>query len=139
MDWVIVAGGISGIVALLSVAFIIGRYAGRVDDLYQMKTAISGSIVKIDTLWKVYIEDNLMRHSNPGYVLLPDELKDDIRALLSSDSHLGQVTEPTLLVINHLGLDKFSRVARSNGLSLGQVLAEANSFVFECLEDKQGG
>lgn len=154
MDWVNAIGSISGIIALLALAFFAGRYinkiqslgktqdkcpiadvALKVDALWGMKDNLSAVMVKVDTLWKIYIEDSILRHSNPGEpVVLPVELKEEIKKLLDNDTYLSQVKEPTLLVVDRLGLRRFSAVAKENGTSLGQVLAEANSFVLDCLK-----
>ena len=151
MDWVSILGAVTGVLALSALAFTIGRYAGKVDDLCKMRDRISdtcvkaetlwgmkeefsATIVKVDMLWKIYIEDNLIRHSNPGgTAMLSDKLKAEIRALLDNDKSLSEVKEPTLLVINRIGLGKFSQLAQSNKSSLGQVLAQANDYIFECL------
>jgi len=137
--------------AILGVAYGIGRYAGKIDDLCRMqeklpdsllkvdtlwdlKDEISAAIIKIDTLWKIYIEDNLLRHSNPGdNIVIPDEIKDEIRTLLNNNDYFGKINEPTLLVIHSIGIEKFSVVARSNKADLGQVLAQVNEYVFACL------
>ncbi|GAH91826.1 unnamed protein product [marine sediment metagenome] len=151
MDWGIV-GTITGLLAILSVAYAIGRYSGKIDDLIQMKDEVSDSlvkvdtlwelkdgisaaIIKIDTLWRIYIEESLIRHSNPGgtSIMLPDELKNEIKTLLNNDSYIGKVNEPTLLVIDKVGIERFSAIARGNKAELGQVLAELNTYVFLCL------
>lgn len=135
IDWGI-AGAIIGMLALLSVVFAVGRYAGKFDTLWGMKDELSAAVIKVDTLWKIYIEDNLIRHSNPGSeIMLPDELKNEIKTLLNNNDYFGKVSEPTLLVINKLGIEKFSELARSNKAGLGQVLAEVNSYVFSCLRE----
>lgn len=152
MDWGII-GTIAGMLAILGVVYGIGRYAGKIDDLSRMKDRVSDSlvkvdtlwdlkdeisatIIKIDTLWKVYIEDNLLRHSNPGdNIVIPDEMKEEIRTLLNNDDYFGKVNEPTLLVIHSIGIEKFSALARSNKADLGQVLAQVNEYVFACLRD----
>lgn len=133
MDWGIV-GTIVGILALASVVYTLGRYAGRFDTLWSMRNEISGAIIKIDTLWKIYIEETIIRHSNPGNsIMLPDELKDEIKNLLNNNEYFGKVKEPTLLIIHSVGIEKFTQIARSNKADLGQVLAEVNSYVFEYL------
>lgn len=154
MDWVNAIGSISGIIALLALAFFAGKYinkiqnlgktqdkcpiadvALKVDALWGMKDNLSAVMVKVDTLWKIYIEDSILRHSNPEEpVVLPVELKEEIKKLLDNDNYLSEMKEPTLLVIDRLGLQRFSAVAKENATSLGQVLAEANSFVFSCLQ-----
>jgi len=154
MDWVNAIGSISGIIALLALAFFAGRYinkienlgktqskcpivdvALKVDALWGMKDNLSAVMVKVDTLWKIFIEDSMLRHSNPGEpVVLPVELKEEIKKLLDNDNYLSQVKEPTLLVIDRLGVQRFSAVAKENGASLGQVLAEANAYIFDCLK-----
>lgn len=156
MDWVNAIGSISGIIALLALAFFAGRYinkienlgktqskcpivdvALKVDALWGMKDNLSAVMVKVDTLWKIFIEDSMLRHSNPGEpVVLPVELKEEIKKLLDNDTYLSQVKEPTLLVIDRLGVRRFSAVAKENGASLGQVLAETNSYIFSCLQGK---
>ena len=153
MDWFALIGGISGIIALLGLAFGFGRYATKIDDIHRMKDRLldtcirtdslwgmkddlSAVVVKVDTMWKVYIEDTLVRHSNPGgHITLPEELKADIKDMLNNDKYLQQVSEPTLLVIHKIGLERFSEVAKGNQASLGEVLAEANTFVFTCLSE----
>lgn len=133
MDWGIV-GTIIGIVALLSVVFAIGKYAGRFDTLWGMRDEISAVIIKVDTLWKIYIEEAIIRHSNPGNeIMLPDEIKDEIKTLLNNNEYFGKVKEPTLLIINSVGIVKFTQIARNNKIDLGQVLAEVNAYVLECL------
>jgi len=150
VDWGII-GTITGILAILGVVYAIGRYAGKIDDLCRMKDRlsdnlikvdalwdlkdeISAAIIKIDTLWKVYIEDNLIRHSNPGgTIVLPDEIKVEIKTLLNNDDYFGKVKEPTLLIIHEVGIEKLSELARNNKADLGQVLAEVNTYVFACL------
>jgi len=153
MDWVNAIGSISGIIALLTLAFFAGRYINKIENLckvqsscqitnvaiktealWGMKDDLHATIVKVDTLWKIYIEDSI-GHSNPGEpVVLPVELKEDIKKLLNNDNYLSQVREPTLLVVDRLGVQRFSAVAKENGTSLGRVLAETNSFVFSCLQ-----
>ena len=153
-EWLSIFGGISGIIALLGLAFFAGKYinkiqnlgktqdkcpiadvALKIDALWGMKDELTATIVKVDMLWKIYVEDSILRHSNPGEaIVLPEELENDIRTLLDNDNYLSQVTEPTLLVVDRLGLQRFSAVAKENGTSLRQVLALANSFVFECLQ-----
>ncbi|GAI42296.1 unnamed protein product [marine sediment metagenome] len=150
MDWGII-GTIAGIIAILGVAYAIGKYSGKIDDLIQMKGGVSDSlvkvdtlwdlkdeisaaIIKIDTLWKIYIEDNILRHSNPGDdIVLPDEIKDEIKTLLNNNDYFGKVNEPTLLIIHSIGIEKFTELARSNKADLGQVLASVNTYVFGCL------
>ncbi|MBA7708222.1 hypothetical protein ES703_117114 [subsurface metagenome] len=133
MDWGII-GTIAGLLAILGVAYALGKYAGKIDDLCRKKDEINAAIIKIDTLWRIYVEDNLIRHSNPGGpIVLPDELKTEIKTLLNNNDYLGKVKEPTLLVIAEVGIRKFSEIARSNNADLGQVLAEVNTWVFECL------
>ncbi|GAI85285.1 unnamed protein product, partial [marine sediment metagenome] len=106
----------------------------KVDALWELKDEISAAIIKIDTLWRIYIEENLIRHSNPGgSSMLPDELKNEIKTLLNNDDYLGKVNEPTLLVIDKVGIERFSAIARGNKAELGQVLAELNIYVFLCL------
>ncbi len=151
IDWGII-GTIAGMLAILAVVYGIGRYAGKIDDLIQMKDGVSDSlvkvdalwqmkddmsaaIIKIDTMWRIYVEDSLIRHSNPGSnIVLPDELKNEIKTLLNNDDSLWKVKEPTLLIIAELGIEKFSEIARSNKADLGQVLAEVNSYIFACLK-----
>lgn len=149
MDWGIV-GTITGLLALCSVIFALGRYAGKIDDLCRMKSSlpdamvkvdtlwglkddISTAIIKIDTIWRIYIEDNLIRHSNPGNPALPDELKNEITTILNNNNYLWKVKEPTLLVIDRLTIPKLSAIAKENKVSLGEVLVEVNNFVFSCL------
>lgn len=151
MDWGII-GLIAGLLAILGVVYAIGKYSGQIDDLIQMKDKVSDSlvkvdalwelkdgistaIIKIDTLWRIYIEENLIRHSNPGGPgMLPDELKNEIQTLLNdNDDYFGKVNEPTLLIIDRIGIEKFSAIARGNKAELGQVLAELNTYVFLCL------
>ncbi len=150
MDWGII-GTIAGGLAILGVVYALGRYAGKIDDLCQMKDKLSDSlvkvdtlwelkdeisatIIKIDTLWKVYIEEALIRHSNPeGNIVLPEELKNEIKTLLNNNDYLGKVKEPTLLIIHEVGIERFSEIARSNQADLGQVLAQVNTYVFDCL------
>lgn len=154
MDILNAIGSIGGIVALLTVAFFVGRYIGKfhdiikvqekcpvadiaikVDAIWDIKEAINASIIKVDTLWQIYIEDNRIRHSNPGDpVVLPEELKTDIKKLLNNDHYLSQVNQPTLLVIERIGLERFAVIARTNEASLGQVLVEVNTFVFTFLQ-----
>lgn len=154
MDILNAIGSISGIIALLALAFFAGRYinkienlgkiqdkcpiadvALKIDALWSMKDNLSAVMVKVDTLWKIYIEDSIIGHSNPGDpIVLPEELKGEIKKLLDNDNYLSEMKEPTLLVVNLIGLEKFSQVARGNRVSLGQVLAQANSYVFECLK-----
>lgn len=154
MDWVNAIGSISGIVALLALVFFAGRYINKIenlgkiqgkcpiadvaiktDALWTMKDNLNATIVKVDTLWKIYIEDSIIGHSNPGDpVMLPEELKEDIKKLLDNDNYLSQVKEPTLLVVDKIGLHRFSAVAKENETSLGQVLAKVNSYVFSCLQ-----
>lgn len=137
MDWGII-GTIAGGLAILSVVYALGRYAGKIDDLCRKRDEINAAIIKIDTLWKIYVEDNLLRHSNPGSdIVLPDELKNEIRTLLNNNKYFCQVKEPTLLVIDKLGIEKLSELARSNKADLGQVLAQVNSYVFDCLRADQ--
>lgn len=156
MEWVSAIGSISGIIALLALAFFAGKYINKIqtlgktqdkcpiadvalkaDALWGMKDNLNATIVKVDTLWKIYVEDSILRHSNPGEpIVLPVELKEEIKKLLDNDNYLSQVKAPTLLVIDRLGLQRFSAVAKENGTSLGQVLAEADSFVFSCLQGK---
>ena len=156
MDWVNAIGSISGIIALLALAFFAGKYINKIqnlsrtqdkcpiadvaiktDALWSMKDNMNATIVKVDTLWKIYIEDSIIGHSNPGDpIVLPEELKGEIKKLLDNDNYLSEMKEPTLLVVNKIGLEKFSQVARGNRVSLGQVLAEANSFIFSCLQGK---
>ena len=153
MDVLNAVGSIGGIVALLAVVFFAGRYvskfhdvakiqadcpissiAVKIDAIWGMKEDIAASIIKVDTLWRIYIEDNIVRHSNPGVpVVLPEELKGDIEKLLNKDNYLHGVKEPTLLVIGKIGVARFSQVAKANGATLGQVLVEVNNFVFSCL------
>ena len=154
MDWLNAVGSIGGIVALLTVAFFVGRYvskfhdivkiqadcpissiAVKIDAIWGMKEDINASIIKVDTLWRIYIEDNIVRHSNPGVpVDLPEELKGEIEKLLDNDNYLHGVSEPTLLVISKIGVARFSQVAKANGATLGQVLVEVNTFVFAFLK-----
>lgn len=135
MDWLTAIGSISGIVALLGLVFATGKYCTKIDSLWEMKDNLSAVIVKVDTLWHIYIEDSLIRHSNPGgEFTLPDELKADIRKLLDNEKYFQQIKEPTLLIVARIGVRKFSEVARNNGTDLGQVLATVNSFVFDCLK-----
>lgn len=135
MDWGII-GTIAGSLAILGVVYAIGRYAGKIDDLCHKRDEINAAIIKIDTLWKIYIEDNLIRHSNPGSeIMLPDEIKDEIKTLLNNNDYFGKVNEPTLLVVHSIGIEKFTELARSNKADLGQVLAEVNTYVFACLRD----
>jgi len=156
MDWLNAIGSISGIIALLALAFFAGKYINKIqnlsrtqdkcpiadvaiktDALWSMKDNMNATIVKVDTLWKIYIEDSIIGHSNPGDpIVLPEELKGEIKKLLDNDNYLSEMKEPTLLVVNKIGLEKFSQVARGNRVSLGQVLAEANSFIFSCLQGK---
>ena len=133
MDWGII-GSISGGLAILGVVYALGRYAGKIDDLCSKKDEIDAAIIKIDTLWKIYIEDIAIRHSNPGSnIMLPDEIKDEIRTLINNDKCIWKVKDPTLIIIDRIGLDKFSKLARENKADLGQVLAQVNSYVFDCL------
>ena len=154
MDWVNAIGSISGIIALLALAFFAGRYVNKIntigkiqgecpisslavktDALWAMKDDLSAVMVKVDMLWRIYIED-ILSHSNPGgNVTLPQNLKSEIKTLLDNDNYLSQVSEPTLLVVNKLGLHRFTAVAKENKTSLGQVLAEANAYIFSCLRE----
>lgn len=154
MDWVNAIGSISGIIALLALAFFTGKYinkiqnlsraqdkcpiadvALKIDALWAMKDNLNATIVKVDTLWKIYIEDSIIGHSNPGDpVMLPEELKGEIKKLLDNDNYLSEMKEPTLLVIDRIGLQRFSAVAKENETSLGRVLAEANNYIFSCLQ-----
>lgn len=153
MDWVSAIGSISGIIALLGLAFFAGKYINKIsnlcktqdscpistvsvkiDALWSMKEDLSATMVKVDMLWQIYIEDSIIGHSNPGdTIVLPEDLKGEIKKLLDNDNYLSQVNEPTLLVVNKIGLRRFADIARSNKASLGQVMAEANSFVFSLL------
>lgn len=160
MEWLGILGAITGILALFSVIFVLGRYAAKIDDLCRMKDSlsdalikvdtlwglkddISAAIIKIDTMWRIYIEDNLIRHSNPGdHGELPDELKNEITTILNNNNYLWKVKEPTLLVIDRLTIPKLSAIAKENKVSLGEVLVEVNNFVFSCLsqgEQPTGG
>jgi len=150
MDWGII-GTVAGLIAILGVAYTLGKYAGKLDDLigmrdrlsdglvktdslWQMKDNIAAAIIKIDTLWKIYIEDSLSSSSDPGgNIMLPDEIKGEIRNLLDNDKWLCQTKEPTLLIIDRIGVDKLSQVARDNKVRLGVILAQVNSYVFDCL------
>ena len=146
-------GAISGIVALLTLAFFAGKYinkintvsrsqeqcpindiAVKVDSLWNMKDGLDAAVIKIDTMWRIYVEDNLSHHSsNPGGEMLTEEIKQDIRALIQNDQMLMRVKQPTLLVIDKIGLHRFTEAAKTNGTSLGNVLAEVDNFVCECL------
>jgi len=154
MDWVNIIGSISGIIALLTLAFFTGRYiskiehlcktqtncpiadvAIKIDSIWGMKDALSAAIIKIDTLWKIYVEDNLIKSSNPGEkVVLPDELKGEIEKQLNGNHYLSEISEPTLLVVNRIGLERFIEVAKTNKTSLGHVMVEANIYVLDCLK-----
>lgn len=150
MDWLNWIGSISGIVALLTIAFFFGIYISKInamakvqeqcpintisvkiDDLWNMKDDLHAAIIKADALWKVYIEEN----SNPGGGnMLPENLRGEITALLDNDDYLLKVKEPTLLVVEKLGLHRFVAVAKVNKQKLGQILAEVNTLVFEHLQ-----
>lgn len=132
--WVSILGAVSGVLALLGLVYALGRYTTKIDAFWQMKEDLSAAIIKVNTLWKIYIEDSLIGHSNPGGGgVLPEELRAEIRTLLENDKHLGQVKEPTLLIIDRIGVARFSQIARDNKAGLGLVLAEVNSYVFACL------
>lgn len=134
MDWGII-GTIAGGLAILGVVYTIGRYAGKIDDLCRKRDEINAAIIKIDTMWRIYIEENLIRHSNPGSnIVLPDELKNEIKTLLNNNNYLWKVKEPTLLVVDKLGIQTLSAIARSNKADLGQVLAQVNEYVLDCLK-----
>lgn len=157
MDWLTIIGSISGIIAILSLVFFTGMYvtkiktlckvqekcpigniAIKIETIWGMKDDLAASLVKIDTLWRIYIEDNLIRFSNPGgTIVIPEELKDEIRGLLNNNEYLSRINEPTLLIIHKIGTQRFAEIAKTNGTGLGQVLTEINTFIFSCCGNKE--
>ena len=100
-----------GVSALTSL-FIFGYWKGQID-------------TKITTLWDVYVTSVLTRDiqreqiHNPG---LPHSWDSPLEKIRYKRSHPGKTG---LQIIKDIGVPEIDRVARDNGESFGEVLAQA--------------
>lgn len=63
--------------------------------------------------------------------MLPLKLKRDIQNLLNNE-HYCEVKEPTLLVVDRLGIKRFSKLAKRRQKDLWQIITDVDAYVFTC-------
>lgn len=129
MEIAALIGAISGLVSLIMIGYTLGVWRGTIN-------------TKVDTLWKIYVEDELVRQraqdrvgasewyiKETGEATLPDDMKEDIKqltqAICSKPWPLSKQCNPDIVpsIVKKLGLARIRKVAENQAITVHGVVA----------------
>lgn len=135
-----IIGATTGVLSLCSIIYLVGVWKGGIDSFKKeieedwKKYPPSEQHRMLQTLWEVYILDPLHKrtdltgHHSPicltpaGLKMIPSEIREALDSLASE----GFSREDLVIgytVVQQLGLEKISRMAEENNLSLQEMIA----------------
>jgi hypothetical protein len=152
-----VIGVITGVISILVLVFGLGSWKkGIEDDVSQIKTDVAGIkgelkehnlssfCMMVQTLWDVYVIDTLHKrpdiassHSLPkltqkGLDYIPEDVKEQLNKSELSVKDQTNISSG-YLVVQIIGLDRITKLAQENDLSIQEMIAVLSAYLWEKL------
>ncbi|MBA7652328.1 hypothetical protein ES703_60158 [subsurface metagenome] len=141
-----IVGAISGSLSLLGLVYLFGVWRGKVDSaLNEFKQCLKDyppaeMWTMTKTLWEIYVIDalhhrpDLAEHGSSfklkkaGEEIIPDDIKQLLRQIpLNPYNHEAIATG--CLVVQHIGLDRISKMSEEKGLSIQEAIALLSTYL----------
>lgn len=147
-----IIGSISGVLSLLGIVYMLGRWKGQVDTRLRELTDTMNkyppaeTAIMLKTLWDIYVVDALrarpelaeshsaFRLKKEGHDMIPDALKQELDHITPNPTR--EAVASGYLVVKHLGMESITRWAGEVELSVQEAIAILSIYLDEKLDPR---